>query len=83
MHKSHGNAIWFDEAVEKMGADVMRWIYAGSNIQNNLNFGYGPAKEVQAKLLRLWNTYAFFVTYANLGDFDPAATPDAASSAAR
>ncbi len=40
MHKSHGNAIWFDEAVEKMGADVMRWIYAGSNIQTNLNFGY-------------------------------------------
>ena len=28
MHKSWGNAIWFDDAVEKMGADVMRWMYA-------------------------------------------------------
>ena len=27
MHKSLGNAIWFDEAAEKMGADVMRWLY--------------------------------------------------------
>ena len=39
MHKSTGNAIWFDEAVEKMGADVMRWIYCGHNPTNNLNFG--------------------------------------------
>ena len=28
MHKCWGNAIWFDDAVEKMGADVMRWLYA-------------------------------------------------------
>ena len=28
MHKSWGNAIWFDDAVEKMGADVMRWLFA-------------------------------------------------------
>ena len=30
MHKSWGNAIWFDDAVEQMGADVMRWQYARS-----------------------------------------------------
>ncbi len=29
MHKSWGNAIWFDDAIEKMGADVMRWLFAG------------------------------------------------------
>ena len=31
MHKSWGNAIWFDDAVEKMGADVMRWMFAGQD----------------------------------------------------
>ncbi|MBN1234375.1 MAG: isoleucine--tRNA ligase [Candidatus Coatesbacteria bacterium] len=66
MHKSHGNAIWFDEAVDKMGADVMRWLYAGANNANNLNFGFGPAKEIKRKLLTLWNSYSFFILYANL-----------------
>jgi isoleucyl-tRNA synthetase len=71
MHKSLGNAIWFDEAAEKMGADVMRWLYCGQNVQSNLNFGYGPAEEVKRKLLVLWNVYSFFVTYARLDNFDP------------
>ena len=34
MHKSWGNAIWFDDAAEKMGVDVMRWMYAGQNLEN-------------------------------------------------
>ncbi len=48
MHKSWGNAIWFDDAVEQMGADVMRWLFAGQNPGQNLNFGYGPATEMRA-----------------------------------
>jgi len=76
MHKSHGNAIWFDEAVEKMGADVMRWIYAGSNIQNNLNFGYGKGSEVVRNLLTLWNVYSFFVTYAIVDQWLPSDSSD-------
>ena len=71
MHKSWGNAIWFDGAVEKMGADIMRWIYASANIQNNLNFGYGIGHEVVRKLLTLWNTYSFFVIYANVDEWTP------------
>ena len=55
MHKSKGNAIWFDEAVQKMGADVMRWQYCHQNPQFNLNFGYGPAKEIQRHLLIIQN----------------------------
>lgn len=55
MHKSKGNAIWFNEAVEKMGADVMRWQYCSQNPQYNLNFGYGPAKEIQRQLLVIKN----------------------------
>jgi isoleucyl-tRNA synthetase len=71
MHKSWGNAIWFDDAVEKMGADVMRWMYASANIAQNMNFGFGLADEVKRKLLTLWNTYSFFVMYANLDGFVP------------
>ncbi len=55
MHKSKGNAIWFNEAVEKMGADVMRWQYCSQNPQFNLNFGYGPGKEIQRYLLVILN----------------------------
>ncbi len=72
MHKSLGNAIWFDDAVEKMGADVMRWMYAGQNVQTNLRFGYGPADDARAKLLTLWNVYSFFVLYANADQADVA-----------
>jgi len=45
MHKSKGNAIWFDEAAEKMGVDIMRFMYARQNSTNNMNFGYTPAQE--------------------------------------
>jgi isoleucyl-tRNA synthetase len=71
MHKSWGNAIWFDDAVEQMGADVMRWSFAGQTPSQNMNFGYGPANEVKRRLLTLWNTYNFFVLYASIDDFQP------------
>ena len=71
MHKSWGNAIWFDDAAEKMGVDVMRWMYANQNPEHNLFFGYAIADEVRKQLITLWNTYSFFVTYANLDGFDP------------
>ena len=63
MHKSKGNAIWFDEAVEKIGADIMRWMYARQNPAANLPFGYNVAKEAQKKILNLWNSHVFFQTY--------------------
>ena len=71
MHKSSGNAIWFDDAAERMGADPMRWLYCAQNVQSNLNFGFGPAEEVKRRLLVLWNVYSFFVTYARIDGFDP------------
>jgi isoleucyl-tRNA synthetase len=74
MHKSKGNAIPFEEAAEKMGADVMRWMFSRNNPANNINFGYGPADEVRNRFVfKLWNTYAFFCNYARLDGFDPAA----------
>jgi isoleucyl-tRNA synthetase len=75
MHKSHGNSIEFNAAAEKRGADVMRWIYAGQNVKVNLRFGFGIADETVRRLLTLWNTYSFFVTYANLDGFDPSKVP--------
>ncbi len=76
MHKSWGNAIWFDDAAEKMGVDVMRWMYAGQNPEHNLLFGYTLADEVRRQIITLWNTYSFFITYANLDGFDPSAAID-------
>ncbi|MBS3168126.1 isoleucine--tRNA ligase [Candidatus Woesearchaeota archaeon] len=55
MHKSKGNAIWFDDAVQKMGADVMRWQYCSQNPRYNLNFGFGPGKEVERHLRIITN----------------------------
>ncbi len=76
MHKSAGNAIWFDYAADTMGADVMRWLFFRQNPAHNVNFGYGPADEVRRSLfLTLWNTYAFFVTYARLDGWTPDLTP--------
>lgn len=71
MHKSLGNAIWFDDAAEKMGADVMRWIYASQNPSLNLNFGYGLANDTRRRVLTLWNVYSFWITYANIDRFNP------------
>ncbi|OGD24816.1 hypothetical protein A2819_01065 [Candidatus Azambacteria bacterium RIFCSPHIGHO2_01_FULL_40_24] len=65
MHKSKGNTVWFDEAAEKIGVDVMRWMYVKQNPADNLKFGYGPAKESERKLLNLWNSFTFFKTYAS------------------
>jgi isoleucyl-tRNA synthetase len=74
MHKSKGNAIPFDEAAEKVGSDLMRWLFCRHNPVHNLNFGYGPVEEIRNKfVLKLWNTYAFFCNYARLDGFDPAA----------
>jgi isoleucyl-tRNA synthetase len=71
MHKSAGNAIWFDDAAEKIGADVMRWMYCAANTRENMNFGWGIADEIKRNLLTLWNTYSFFVMYANLDGWTP------------
>ena len=73
MHKSWGNAIWFDDAVETMGADAMRWMYAAQTPSENLHFGYGPASEVKRKLLTLWNCYSFFISYASIDGYEPRA----------
>ncbi len=71
MHKSWGNAIEANEAMDRMGADVMRFMYCDHVPQQNLNFGYGPANEVKRRLLTFWNSASFFVLYANIEGFKP------------
>jgi len=72
MHKSWGNAIEFNEAADKMGVDVMRWMYSNHKPENNLRFGYGKADEVRRRfLIPLWNVYNFLVTYARLDNWTP------------
>jgi isoleucyl-tRNA synthetase len=72
MHKSWGNSIEFNEAADKMGVDVMRWLYCAHKPENDLLFGYNRGDEVRRGfLIPLWNVYSFLVTYANLDGWSP------------
>jgi isoleucyl-tRNA synthetase len=76
MHKSWGNAIEFNEAADKMGADVMRWLYAGHRPEQNLLFGYKLGDETRRRFfIPLWNVYSFFVNYARLDGWLPSTAP--------
>lgn len=73
MHKSAGNMIEFNEAADKMGVDVMRWLFCNHRPENDLPFGYHRGNDARrAFLIPLWNVYSFFVTYANLDGWTPA-----------
>jgi isoleucyl-tRNA synthetase len=71
MHKSWGNAIDLDDALERMGADTMRWLYCSQNPAQELRFGYGLTEEVKRRFLTFWNSVKFFVDYANIAGFRP------------
>ena len=80
MHKSWGNSIEFNKAAEVMGADTMRWLYAGCKPEQNLLFGFTRGDETRRRfLIPLWNVYSFFVTYANADGW----TPDGGGAAQR
>jgi isoleucyl-tRNA synthetase len=71
MHGSWGNLIEAEEAFDRMGADVMRWLYCQQPPTQNIRFGFAPAEEVKRRLLTLWNSARFLVDYANVSDFKP------------
>jgi isoleucyl-tRNA synthetase len=71
MHKSTGNAIELNEALERMGADVMRWLYCAQTPSEPLRFGYSRADDVKRRFLTFWNSVKFFVDYANAADYRP------------
>jgi isoleucyl-tRNA synthetase len=73
MHRSWGNAIDAAEALQNIGADVIRFMFCEHVPSQNLKFGYGPAAEIRRRLLTYWNSVKFFVDYANVDDFSPGA----------
>jgi isoleucyl-tRNA synthetase len=75
MHKSWGNAVWLDDALEKMGPDVIRHMFASQAITDPIRFGFEAAREVKRRFLTFWNVYHLFVTYANV-DRPPLQEPE-------
>jgi isoleucyl-tRNA synthetase len=71
MHGSWGNLISAEEAFDRMGADVMRWLYCQQPPTQNIRFGFGPADEVKRRLLTLWNSARFLSDYAVIEGFVP------------
>ena len=73
LSKSNGNAVDPFDALEKYGADAIRWYFYINSAPWLPNRFHGKAvQEGQRKFMgTLWNTYAFFVLYANIDNFDP------------
>jgi isoleucyl-tRNA synthetase len=73
MSKSLGNVVEPMEVLDKHGADALRWyLFTATRPGEARRFsGDLVAESLRRFLLTLWNTYSFFVTYANLDGFDP------------
>lgn len=73
MSKSRGNVVDPWDVLNSHGADALRWyLYTASPPGNPRRFSVDLVGEsLRRFLLTLWNTYSFFVTYANIDGFDP------------
>lgn len=69
-HKSGGNALDSDIVADKVGADTIRYLYAGANITNDMRFGFTLTDEARRKLMNFWNAYVFYNTYACIDNPD-------------
>jgi isoleucyl-tRNA synthetase len=78
MSKSLGNTVEPWEVIDRYGADALRWyFFASKQPWDGYRFSMETIGEaVRQFLLQLWNTYGFYVLYANANGIDPATLPD-------
>lgn len=77
MHKSWGNAIEFNQGAQKIGVDVMRWMYVKVLPTAVMPFGYKAGAEIKRQFfLMLWNSYRFFTTNARADNWQKKTTPN-------
>ncbi|MEO6398965.1 MAG: isoleucine--tRNA ligase, partial [Tepidiformaceae bacterium] len=77
MSKSKGNTVEPWAVLDAHGADATRWyMYTSSPAGSSRRFSSGLVEEgLRGFLLTLWNTYSFFVSYANIDEVDPRTDP--------
>jgi isoleucyl-tRNA synthetase len=72
-HKTGENVVLLSEVMEKAGADAIRWTVSRQRADETMLFSLKALEDIKRRLLVLWNTYSFFVTYAGTSGFDPGA----------
>ena len=70
-HKTGENVVLLSEVMEKVGADAIRWTVSRQRADEVMLFSLKALEDIKRRLLVLWNTHSFFVTYAELNGFDP------------
>ena len=72
IHKTKKNGIPFDDAISKMGADSMRWLYCQQKSHSSVNFGYAIADQVKRDfILILFNSFRFYTQHCQLQNYTP------------
>lgn len=61
-----GFMIRFEDAVKKIGADPIRYLYASNPITNDVRFGFNLGDEARRKILGFYNIFTFYQTYASI-----------------
>lgn len=73
MSKSKGNVVDMNTLFDTEAADALRWyLFTAGPLTDDIRFSTQAIREKQKKFLNtLWNSYFFFVTYANIDEFNP------------
>ncbi|AFK51240.1 isoleucyl-tRNA synthetase [Thermogladius calderae 1633] len=71
MHKSLGNYVGADEAINRAGRDPLRLWLLSNTVWEDLRFSWKSIEEVASDLQVAWNVYLFASTYMNLDKFEP------------